>query len=152
MEDISRVTRQLKMCFYANKCKIKFRSQHKIELLNKLKGQNNNIQQNKTSEEEYRELNPLDGCLHVFIDLGSNRGLQIRKLYEPHNFPLAQVLPLYEKYFGKPETRNLREICSVSFEPNSKHAGHLRAMSEAYATCGINVVFIKAGVGHKDTV
>ena len=140
------------MCFYANKCKIKFRSQHRIELLNKLSGQQNLIPLNQSSEEDYREPNPLDGCLHVFIDLGSNRGLQIRKLYEPHNFPLAQVLPLYEKYFGKPETRNLREICSVSFEPNSKHAGHLRAMSQAYATCGINVVFIKAGVGHKDTV
>ena len=140
------------MCFYANKSKIKFRSQHRIELLNKLSGQQNLIPLNQSSEEDYREPNPLDGCLHVFIDLGSNRGLQIRKLYEPHNFPLAQVLPLYEKYFGKPETRNLREICSVSFEPNSKHAGHLRAMSEAYATCGINVVFIKAGVGQKDTV
>ena len=41
--------------------------------------------------------NPLDGCLHVFLDLGSNRGLQIRKLYEPHLFPLAPVLPLYER-------------------------------------------------------
>ena len=42
--------------------------------------------------------NPLDGCLHVFVDLGSNRGLQIRKLYESHLFPLAPILPLYEKY------------------------------------------------------
>ena len=58
-------------------------------------------------------VNPLDGCLHVFIDLGSNRGLQIRKLYEPHHFPLAPVLPLYERFFGKPETRKLQEICSV---------------------------------------
>ena len=44
--------------------------------------------------------NPLDGCLHVFVDLGSNRGLQIRKLYESHLFPLAPILPLYEKYFN----------------------------------------------------
>ena len=58
-------------------------------------------------------VNPLDGCLHVFLDLGSNRGLQIRKLYEPETFPLAPVLPLYEKYFGRPEDRNLQEICSV---------------------------------------
>ena len=57
--------------------------------------------------------NPLDDCLHVFIDLGSNRGIQIRKLYESHLFPLAPVLPLYERYFGKPEDRNLQEICSV---------------------------------------
>ena len=50
----------------------------------------------KLSPEE--EENPLDGCLHVFLDLGSNRGLQIRKLYEPHLFPLAPILPLYQKY------------------------------------------------------
>ena len=50
----------------------------------------------------------------MFLDLGSNRGLQVRKLYEPETFPLAPVLPLYQKYFGKPEDRNLQEICSVS--------------------------------------
>ena len=128
-----------------------FRSQHRIELLDKLKFQlNASVIQNY--EADYPEPNPLDGCLHVFIDLGSNRGLQIRKLYEPHNFPLAPVLPLYEKYFGKAETRSLKEVCSVSFEPNSKHAAHLRGMAEAYATCGINMLVMEAGVGHKDTV
>ena len=28
-----------------------------------------------------------------------------RKLYEPHLFPLAPILPLYTKYFGEPEDR-----------------------------------------------
>ena len=49
----------------------------------------------------------------MFLDLGSNRGLQIRKLYEPDTFPLAPVLPLYEKFFGRAQDRNLQEICSV---------------------------------------
>ena len=40
----------------------------------------------------------------------------------------------------------------VSFEPNPKHAGHLRKMSEAYATCGIKMLVYEAGVGHTDTV
>lgn len=102
------------------------------------------------TEEVDGEKNPLDGCLHVFIDLGSNRGLQIRKLYEPHTFPLAPIQPLYERFFGKPDDRNLQEICSVSIEPNSKHASHLKKMSEAYATCGINVLVYQAGVGHKN--
>jgi len=95
-------------------------------------------------------VNPLDGCLHVFLDLGSNRGLQIRKLYEPHTFPLAPIQPLYEKFFGPTEERNLQEICSVSVEPNSKHASHLKKLSESYATCGIKVLVYEAGVGHKD--
>ena len=66
-----------------------------------------------TLKRKFVSANPLDGCHHVFIDLGSNRGLQIRKLYEPHTFPLAPIQPLYEKFFGKPEERNLQEICSV---------------------------------------
>jgi len=95
--------------------------------------------------------NPLDGCLHVFIDLGANRGLQIRKLYEPNHFPLSPVLNLFDRFFGKPDNRKLQEICSVAFEPNPKHAEHLHSLSEAYASCGINVLIYMAGVGSKDS-
>lgn len=102
-------------------------------------------------DEAANDDNPLDGCLHVFIDLGSNRGIQIRKLYESHVFPIALVQPLYQRFFGKPENRNLQEICSVSFEPSSKHAASLQSLAEAYATCGIRVVVYKAGVGDKNT-
>jgi len=116
-------------------------SQHRQELLNLLK---------EVDGDEELPVNPLDGCLHVFLDLGSNRGLQIRKLYEPHTFPLAPIQPLYEKFFGPTEERNLQEICSVSVEPNSKHASHLKKLSESYATCGIKVLVYEAGVGHKD--
>ena len=125
------------------------RANHRVELLQRLENQRSNERVSNISE-SYVE-NPLDGCLHVFIDLGSNRGLQIRKLYEPDTFPLAPILPLYEKYFGKPEDRNLQEVCSVSFEPNSKHAAHLRAMSEGYSSCGIKMLVYQAGVGHRNT-
>jgi len=101
-------------------------------------------------KDEDDEVNPLDGCLHVFIDLGANRGIQVRKLYEPHTFPLAPVQPLYEKFFGKPEERTLQEICSVLFEPNTKHAAHLQELVDAYASCGIKVLLYKVGVGHKN--
>jgi len=116
-------------------------SQHRLELQKLLED---------VAGDEEVSVNPLDGCLHVFIDLGSNRGLQIRKLYEPHTFPLAPIQPLYQRFFGPPEDRNLQEICSVSVEPNSKHAAHLKKLSEAYATCGIKVLVYEAGVGHKD--
>merc|ERR1711892_271109 len=129
-------------------------SQHRIDLLSQLEtaGLKGKQLTEEAGDHSVEEDNPLDGCLHVFIDLGSNRGLQIRKLYEPHTFPLAPIQPLYERFFGNPEDRNLKEICSVSFEPNSKHASHLRALSEAYATCGIKVLVYQAGVGHKDMV
>ena len=83
-----------------------------MQLLRRLAGASQHSQESLEVNTGGAE-NPLDGCLHVFIDLGSNRGLQIRKLYEPGTFPLAPVLPLYQKYFGRPEDRNLQEICSV---------------------------------------
>ena len=94
--------------------KIKQGSEHRVQLLRKLQGSSQHSEQSMGGEAGDGE-NPLDGCLHVFIDLGSNRGLQIRKLYEPNTFPLAPVLPLYQKFFGRPEDRNLQEICSVGF-------------------------------------
>merc|ERR1719186_354109 len=127
-------------------------SQHRIQLMTQIETAKLERKQLEGDEEnvEEEEVNPLDGCLHVFIDLGSNRGLQIRKLYEPHTFRHAPVQPIYQRFFGKPEERNLQEICSVSFEPNSKHAKHLTELSESYATCGIKVLVYHAGVGHKD--
>jgi len=73
-------------------------------------------------------------------------------LYEPHLFPLAPILPLYERYFGVPEERKLQEICSAAFEPNPKHAQHLLDLAASYKTCGVKVlVFNNTGVGHQDT-
>ena len=99
------------------------------------------------------EENLLDGCLHVLLDLGTNRGLQIRKLYEPHLFPFAPVLPIYQRYFGPPERRNNQEICAVGFEPNPSHTDHLQGMAANYSTCGIRVImFTETGVSNKDAV
>ena len=87
---------------------LSFRVLQRVELLEQL-----HIHDNHDEEEDDEVENPLDGCLHVFIDLGSNRGVQIRKLYETHVFPLAPVLPLYQRFFGQHQERDLQEICSV---------------------------------------
>merc|ERR1712168_571165 len=126
-------------------------AEHRIDLLRQI-DQSGLTREVTNNTEANEKTNPLDGCLHVFLDLGSNRGLQIRKLYEPHLFPLAPILPLYTKYFGEPEDRKNQEICSVAFEPNPKHAEHLQGLAESYSTCGIKVlVFNNTGVGHRDT-
>ena len=39
-------------------------------------------------------------CRHVYLDLGTNIGMQIRKLYEPELYPQSPMLPLFDKYFG----------------------------------------------------
>ena len=44
--------------------------------------------------------NPLDGCSHVFIEIGSNKdvGMQIRKLFEPQLFQGDPALPIYQRW------------------------------------------------------
>ncbi|CAF1347644.1 unnamed protein product [Rotaria sordida] len=66
--------------------------------------------------------NFLDGCRYVYIDIGTNIGIQIRKLYEPHLYPNAPVLPLFEQIFGNYSN----EVCSVGFEANPLHDNYLK--------------------------
>ena len=43
----------------------------------------------------------LDGCYHVYLDVGSNIGVQVRKLYQPGFYPGAGVLKVFQEAFGK---------------------------------------------------
>ena len=65
---------------------------------------------------------PLDGCQHVYLDVGSNIGVQVRKLYQPELFPNASVLEVFDGAFGRMANRNLSQLCAVGFEPNPKHS------------------------------
>jgi len=99
------------------------------------------------TEEVYA--NPLDGCSHVFIDIGSNKdfGMQIRKLFEPQLFPGDPALQIYQRYFGPPETRQAGHICAVGFYPKEitdslllPGGASLKALVNNYSTCGIKVL------------
>ena len=115
--------------------------------------------------------NPLDGCTHVFIDIGSNKGLQIQKLFEPQLFQRDPVLPIFQRwhrwcfvkfygftllflkdifwcrYFGPPEKRLRDHICAVGFYPKEiidQPEGPLIDLRNNYLTCGIKVIlFLK---------
>ena len=50
---------------------------------------------------ESRGTNLLDGCRHVYLDVGSNIGVQVRKLYQPELYPGAVVLPVFKEAFGR---------------------------------------------------
>jgi hypothetical protein len=97
------------------------------------------------------ELKPniLDGCRHVYLDMGTNQGIQIRKLYEPQLFPGASILPIFDKYFG-PQTSRLSSgtLCAVGWEPNPAHTPVLVKLEEAYKRCGWKVqIHTQTGVG-----
>ena len=64
----------------------------------------------------------LQGCKFIYIDVGSNRGIQVRKIFEPNLYPEADVLPVFEKVFGKnwqqrPEVRLVVWVCGHVVHP-----------------------------------
>ena len=68
----------------------------------------------------------LDNCQYIYIDMGTNIGIQIRKLYEPNLFPGAQILPLFRKIFGN----HSNEVCSIGFEANPFHDSYLKEFEQ----------------------
>ena len=70
-------------------------------------------------------------CNQVYLDLGSNIGVQVRKLFQPANYPEAKVEQLFKESFGTPEKRLavLKEkpgnICALGFEANPGNAKRL---------------------------
>ena len=80
-------------------------------------------------------------CSHVYLDVGSNIGVQIRKLYEPHKYTRASILPLFDKVLGKAPRC---EVCSIGIEPNPKHAARLKKLVGRYAMAGAHVLMLYA--------
>ena len=77
-------------------------------------------------------------CYHVYLDVGSNIGVQIRKLFEPEKYPNAPVNAIFNSNFGKVEERRKiygeqgNVVCAVGFEPNSHHTKHLTGRSSKF--------------------
>ena len=55
--------------------------------------------------------------LTPYLDMGSHRGVQIRKLFQPHLFPGAVVLPVFDKYFGPFADRSVHGWSTGRHEP-----------------------------------
>lgn len=88
-----------------------------------------------------------DGCFHVYVDLGTNIGVQFRKLYEPDAFPGAPILPVFDNYFGP---GNRSDVCSFGFEPNPRHVVALEAVVARYTRPGRIVSVERAAAGCAD--
>ena len=74
-----------------------------------------------------RRVNFLDGCRFVYLDVGTNIGVQIRKLFEPELYPNAKIHKIFEQYFGDKKQRIRSGVCAVGFEPNPNHTLYLQS-------------------------
>ena len=117
----------------------------------------NSLSQSANNAQNENKKNILDGCYHLYLDVGSNIGVQIRKLFEPTKYPNANVHSIFTSYFGTPEERKNsfegRVVCAVGFEPNSHHTQYLKQLESRYNKCGWRVTFMTetAVSDHKGT-
>ena len=85
-------------------------------------------------------------CRHLYLDMGSNIGVQIRKLYQPEGYPKAAVLPIFDSFFGA--MRN--SVCAVGFEANPHHTKRLTALQESFRSAGFPcVIFTNSAVSRQ---
>ena len=67
-------------------------------------------------------------CEHIYLDVGTNIGVQIRKLFEPHKYLGAPVYTLFDVSFGAAASGKRCRVCAIGVEPNPRHrAGHSRS-------------------------
>jgi hypothetical protein len=67
-------------------------------------------------------------CDHFYLDLGTNIGISIRKVYEPQYYPDAPLITKFDALFGMNRSR----VCSVGFEPNAVHVDWLQQIQKSY--------------------
>ena len=90
-----------------------------------------------------------DGCYHVFVDAGSNRGVHGRFLFEPQKYPKSKFTKKFDEIFGY--NRTLQNICVFAFEPNvQRHNSSQTATQNAYQRMGWRYHYIPYGVSDKD--
>ena len=94
----------------------------------------------------------LDGCQHLYLDVGSNVGIQVRKLFEPELYPEAAVLSTYDAHYGAAAARKADpHLCAVGFEPNPHNERRLLELQAAYRKQGWRVKFFtQTAVSTKD--
>jgi hypothetical protein len=64
----------------------------------------------------------------LYIDFGTNIGMQIRKLYEPQKFPGNKIEQHYKYYYGDDRS----SVCSIGFEANGLHTDRLKKLLVCY--------------------
>ena len=92
-----------------------------------------------------------DDCFNVYLDFGSNVGIQVRKIYEPQLFPHGKVLRFFDSYLG-PAAARREETCAFGFEINPFHTSRLLMLQAAYIERGWRTrFFTETGIGLNDS-
>ena len=84
----------------------------------------------------------------MYIDVGTNRGVQIRKLFWPKLYPKARVRRYFDDAFGSPSERC--RVCAVAIEPNPRHKPRLETLRRQLAAAGARVAVLHGAASNAD--
>lgn len=88
-------------------------------------------------------------CSKIYLDLGTNIGVQIRKLFEPSKYPKAKILGKYNEVFG-PFLSRRKDVCAFGFEANPRHNQILEKLQGVYNKIGWKTNFFNRVVWKKN--
>eukprot|EP00798_Chlamydomonas_sp_ICE-L_P004461 gene4461-14614_t len=80
-----------------------------------------------------------DGCRHVYIDMGTNIGHNIRKVYQPELYKRIGRNAITEELFSRNFGDERRSVCSFGFEANPIHEPRLKRLETACQKFGYRV-------------
>lgn len=84
----------------------------------------------------------LESCAFIYLDVGSNVGVQVRKFYEPERYVGAPVLQYFDRNFGDATFRRTSSrVCALGMEPNPLRRGRLDEITRNYSRNGWKVHF-----------
>ena len=91
----------------------------------------------------------LAACKHIFIDVGSNIGVQLQHLFEPGAKPGARMQHTFDKLFGTTVQERVQGVCAVAFEANPHHTVRLRQLERKYRALGAQLnVFTETAISN----
>jgi hypothetical protein len=84
-----------------------------------------------------------DGCRHVYVDMGTNIGHQVRKLFQPELYAGNPTESIFRRHFGK----HRDSVCAFGFEANPAHQHRLEQLEKSMRGLGKRVhVFTSTAV------
>ena len=90
------------------------------------------------------------GCQSVYIDVGTNIGVQLRKLFEPRKYPGAPALRVFDDVFGR--DRDPCGVCAIGIEPNPHHEQRLERLERRLRGAQARVLVLRAAASDADSV
>ena len=94
---------------------------------------------------DHREIDALfrtSRCTDLYVDVGSNRGVQLRKLYEPDKYKGAPMLSIFRRRFGGAGTSTFCHVCAIGIEANPRHSDRLNELQRRYRAAGIPLLIL----------